>query len=104
MVFGSQIFGIYKLPGAANWRYLREKGERRAFSTEREAREAARDRALSILFPPIHSSKDPDEKKVAETLGVEDWLQTKRQDIKDARKLHRSGKRTVVVVKGRVNG
>lgn len=96
-----KIHGIYRLPGANQWRYLKEKGEKREFATEREARDAARDRALAILFPVIHSTAAPTEKALAETLGVEQWLQSRREDRKRAATEYRPGKRPLVVMRGR---
>lgn len=101
MTFAGKIYGIYRLPGASQWRYLKEKGARKAFPTERDAITAARDKALSILFPQMTSSLPLDDKKVAESLGVEQWLKSRREDVKKAQTLRRPGRRAVVVVRGR---
>jgi glutathione S-transferase len=85
-VFKGVIYGIYRLPGAAVWRYLKEKGKKRVFPNEQAARNAARERALAILFPALTGTMPLNEKKVAESLGVEEWLKSKREDLK-ARKL-----------------
>lgn len=97
--FASQIFAIYRLPGGT-WRYLRDKGSRRTFATEREAEVAARDRALSILFPQPKKA-EPTEAKVAAALGRDEWLQQKRADQKAARKLVRKGGKVTIVMHGR---
>lgn len=99
---GGLIYGIYRLPGAANWRYLREKGEKRTFPTQEAAASAAREKVLSILFPPMRGTIAPEDAKVAESLGVEQWLRTRRQDAKAAQTIYKPGKRPLYVVKGKV--
>lgn len=101
LTFKGEIFGIFKLPGASQWRYIKENGVRRVFPTEKAALEAARDTALRILFPAIHSTTEPSEKKVAEALGVEEWLRSKRQDIKNAKTVYRPGNRPFTAVTGK---
>lgn len=101
--FGSRIFGIYKLPGMSQWRYLKEKGgEKKLFPTQTAARDAARERALSILFPKMTSSLPVTEKGVADKLGVEAWLKTKREDLKKAQTIRKAGRRSYTVIKGKV--
>lgn len=96
--FNGQIFAIYRLPGTSQSRYLRRGGKRLVFATEAEARAAAKKRCHELLYPPIVSTnKPPDEQKLAEKLGVENWLKVKREDAKKARQIVRKGKRTVVV-------
>jgi hypothetical protein len=99
---GGRIFGIFRLPGASQWRYVRENGERRVFSTEHEASEAARRVALDILFPRIVSTIDKADRTVAEALGVEEWLRSRRQDVKRAQTIYRPGKRPYVMQRGKV--
>jgi hypothetical protein len=102
ITFNGKVHAIFKLPAASQWRYVKENGERKAFATEHEAREAARDVALRILFPTIHSTAVPSEKKIAEALGVEDWLKSKREDRKNAVTHHKAGRRPFTEMKGRV--
>lgn len=103
LTFGHKIYAIFRLPGASQWRYLKNKdGSKRTFITEREARAAAKSKAMDILFPKTTGTIDLDDRKVAETLGVEQWLQSKRADIKAAKTLHKPGRRQVVVVRGKV--
>lgn len=103
LTFGHKIYAIYRLPGMPNWRYLKDaKGEKRTYITEREARAAAEARAKELLFPKLTGTMPMDDKKVAETLGVEEWLQSKRQDIKAAKTIRKAGRRPLVVVQGKV--
>lgn len=100
--FNGVIYAVYRLPGMAVWRYLKEKGQKRVFPNEQAARNAARDRALSILFPALTGTMPLNEKKVAESLGVEEWLQSKREDLKAAHTIRKPGTgKTTIVIKGR---
>lgn len=98
--FGHKIYGIYKLPGMSQWRYLRDKtGEKRTFITAREAEKAARDRALEILFPAVRGVVT--EKEAAEALGVEEWLRSRRADVKSASIVREAGRKPYKVMTGR---
>ena len=103
LTFGHKIYGIYCLPGASQWRYLKDKvGEKRTFVTTREAEKAARDRALEILFPAAHGPIT--EKTASDALGVEEWLRVRREDKKAAYVEHKAGRRPLVVERGRARG
>lgn len=100
MSFGHKIYGIFRLPGASQWRYLKDaKGEKRTFITAREAEKAARDRAMDILFPVTRGVVT--EKTAADALGVEDWLRIKRADRKAAYTDHKAGRKPFQVLTGR---
>lgn len=101
LTFCGKIYAIYKLPGMSQWRYLRKGDEKLTFATESAARDAARDRALAILFPKMHSTATPTEKSVSDALGVEQWLKVKRADARKAETIHRAGKRQLKVMRGR---
>lgn len=99
---GNRIFGVYLLPGASQWRYVREGGKAKAFPSEKAAQDAARQAALDRLFPRIVSTIDKADRKAAEALGVEEWLRSRRQDVKSARTVHRPGKPPFVMQRGKV--
>lgn len=98
--FRHKIYGIFRLPGASQWRYLRDKtGEKRTFVTKGEAERAARDRAMEILFPVMRGVVT--EKTAADALGVEEWLRSKRADAKAAYTERKAGRKPFQVVTGR---
>lgn len=101
--FGHKIYATYRTHPGAREKWLRNPdGSKRTFVTKREAIQAARQRVRELGHggSSVTAGTD-DEKKVAEALGVEKWLKSKREDIQAAKRIHRAGKKTIVVMRGR---
>lgn len=94
--------GYFALPGAGTARFVRKNGQVVVLADEREARDLAREVCLGILYPTIrHTRESEQDDPIAKALGVDDWIRSRREDIKNATTMHRAGRRPVLVMKGK---
>jgi hypothetical protein len=101
--FGAGYSAEYLPCGLRTWRILRQKGEVHVFPTRAQAQEAAKEAYLRTVEPTIRATLPVDPEKVAAKLQdeAENWLKSKREDVKAAHTVHRPGKKAFRVMKGR---
>lgn len=106
--FGIGYSAEYLPCGQASWRILRErkadgKVAPRSFPTVRDAIRAAKDAYLRSVEPEIRASLpfDPERVKSKLEADAEQWLKSKREDVKAAHTLRKPGRKQVIVMRGR---
>lgn len=101
--FGAGYSAEYLPCGESRWRIIKAKGEVQIFPTASAARAAAKEAWFRRLEPTIRATIPPDPDKLAAKLAdeAENWLRSKREDVKAAHTIHRPGKRALVVMRGK---
>jgi hypothetical protein len=89
--------------GQRTWRMVKSGGEPIIFVTSRAARDAAENAYLARLEPTIRSTipVSPDRLEAKLMDEAENWLQSKRADVKAQTTLHRPGRKKVIVMTGK---
>ena len=87
-------------PGQRTFRMLKEDGRPKVFASRREAKQAALDAYLNHP-DSIRATTPP--KKVGSTLQAEaeQFMRSRREDIKKQTTHHRAGKRPLIVLSGK---
>ena len=95
-------------PGQTVWRIVKEPGpdgkkRPRVLPTIREALQVATDTYLRSVEPEIRATLpfDPQRAKSRLEEDAEQWLRSKREDVKAAHVLRKPGRKQVIVMKGR---
>ncbi|MGE0290376.1 MAG: hypothetical protein AB7I42_25015 [Bradyrhizobium sp.] len=90
-------------PGQRTWRMVKSGGEPIVFGSFSEAHGAAKNAFLQRLEPTIRATLPVDPDRIAAKLAdeAENWLKSKREDVKASSTLYRPGRKHVIVMAGR---
>ncbi|MFC3208120.1 hypothetical protein [Aquamicrobium soli] len=91
--------------GMGHWRFVLDGKQPKLFVDRREARCAAEDAYLASLDASVRSSLPVSEDKIARNLEMarEQFLKSKREDVKRTETIHRPGRKKLIVMTGRAS-
>lgn len=93
-------------PGQRTWRMLKADGEPKLFPSWKAARDAAYSAFMLRLEPNIRSTMPVDPERLKSNLEAqaEDWLRSKREDVRRSEIIRVPGKRPLLKVPGKARG